>query len=510
MTSQEYSAVKSVVETVNPTRVKVAVEVPFTELEPNIKSAYSKISKQVNVPGFRKGKVPPPIIDQRFGRGVVLQEAVNDALPELYGQALEENELRPLGQPELDITQLDDGVEFKFTAEVDVRPQITVPEWEGIEVRVDDLEVTDDDVDEQLRELQARFGTLVGVDRPAAEGDYVMIDLSASKDGEPIEDAQASGVSYQIGVGEEMLDGMDATLTGMSEGESATFRTTLVGTHEGEEVDVEVTVGSVKEQQLPDLDDEFAQLASEFDTLEELRADVRERVLRSKRLRQAAEARDKALDTLLDAAGEVPVPEGIVQEQIQEHFSDGHGDDEHRAEVEADLRKNMRAQFVLDELVRSQELEVSQEELTEHLIERAAQARVDPNQLAQQYVQNNAVPALVAEVARGKALALVVEKANVVDESGRPVELNRLQDDGTLADEEGEAPSQPTVPGGFQFAELDESQSGDEMASGEAASASEAAEPEAAEPEAADGGELGAGAEEDEDDASGDTGVDKG
>lgn len=440
---------KSVVETVNPTRVKLAIEVPFTELQPSIKSAYSKISKQVNVPGFRKGKVPPPIIDQRFGRAVVLQEAVNDALPELYGQALQDNELRPLGQPELDITQLDDGADFKFTAEVDVRPQVTVPEWEGLEVQVDDIEVTEEDVDERLRELQARFGTLVGVDRPAAEGDFVMIDLNAAKDGEPVEDAQANGVSYQIGVGQEMLEGLDATLTGMSEGESATFRTTLVGSHEGEEVDVEVTVSSVKEQQLPDLDDEFAQLASEFDTLEELRDDVRERVRRSKRLRQATEARDKVLDTFLDAAGEVPLPESIVQAQIEEHFSDGHGDDEHRAEVEAELRRNMRAQFVLDELVRSEELEVSQEELTEHLIERAAQARVDPNQLAQQYVQNNAVSALVADVARGKALALVVEKANVVDASGQPVEMNRLQEDGTLADEEDETPSQPTVPGGF-------------------------------------------------------------
>lgn len=465
MTSREYSVVKSVVETVNPTRVKLAIEVPFTELEPNIKSAYSRISKQVNVPGFRKGKVPPPIIDQRFGRAVVLQEAVNDALPELYGQALEENELRPLGQPELDITQLDDGVDFKFTAEVDVRPNITLPQWDGLEVRVDDIEVTDEDVDEQLNELRSRFGTLVGVDRPAEEGDFVMIDLSATRDGEPIEDAQATGVSYQIGVGDEMLEGLDATLTGMSEGESATFRTTLVGSHEGEEVEIHVSVSSVKEQQLPDLDEEFAQLASEFDTLDELRDDVRERVERSKRLQQAAEARDKALDTLLDAAGEVPLPESVVQSQIEEHFSDGHGTEEHRTEFETDLRKNLRAQFVLDELVQSEELEVSQEEVTEHLIDRASQAGVDPNQLAQQYVQNNAVSALVAEVARGKALALVVEKANVVDESGQPVDLDRLQQDGTLADEEeGEEPSQPSVPGGFQFAELDESQAADAAA----------------------------------------------
>jgi trigger factor len=461
---QEYAVVKSVVETLNPTRVKLAVEVPFSELEPSIQSAYKRIAQQVTVPGFRKGRVPPVVIDQRFGRAVVLQEAVNDALPGLYGQALQENELRPLGQPEVDVTDFEDGQELKFTAEVDIRPEVTLPEWEGLEVQVDDIEVTDEDVDNQLTALQSRFGTLVGVDRPAAEGDFVVIDLNATQNGEPVEDGQATGISYQIGVGAEMLDGMDAALTGLSAGESTTFTTTLVGTHEGMEVDCEVKVTAVKEQQLPDLDDEFAQLASEFDTLDELRDDLRERAQRTKRIQQAVDARDKILDTLLDAAGEIPLPEGVVAAEIERHFEDGHGDDEHRAEFEQDLRKNFKAQFILDELVKAEEIQVSQEELTSYIIERAAQTGIDPNQLAQQYVQGGNLPALMADVARGKALALVVEKAKVTDASGNDVELDRLQEDGTVGEPESTMAGSPaaSVPTGFEFAELDESESSDD------------------------------------------------
>jgi trigger factor len=507
---QECAAVKSVVETLNPTRVKLAVEVPFEELEPNIRSAYKKIAGQITVPGFRKGKVPPVVIDQRFGRAVVLQEAVNDALPELYGQALQDNELRPLGQPEVDVTEFGDGEELKFTAEVDIRPTIELPAWDGLAVQVDGIEVSNADVDEQMEQLRSRFGTLVGVDRPAAEGDFVMIDLSATKDGEPVEDGQATGISYQIGADDELLEGLDEALAGLSAGESATFRTTLVGTHEGEEVDCEVTVTAVKEQELPDLDDDFAQLASEFDTLDELRADLRERAERSKRLQQAVDARDKVLDRLLEAAGDVPLPEGIVNAEIDRHFEDGHGDDDHRQEFEEDFRRNLKAQFVLDEIVKTEELQVSQEELTSYILERAAQAGVDPNQLAQQYVQTGNLPALMADVARGKALALVVEKAAVVDASGQAVDLNRLREDGSVEDEEAsEGGIAASVPTGFEFAELDESVEAaagtdavgepDEASGGEASGDAEAVDGDeaASSDEAATGGPAAESAESD-------------
>jgi trigger factor len=445
--------VKSVVESLNPTRVRLAVEVPFEELEPSIKSAYQRIAAQVNVPGFRRGKVPPVVIDQRIGRPAVLDEAVNEALPRLYSQAVDDNELRPLGQPDVDVTDFADGQELKFTVEVDVRPTVKLPEWAGLQVHVDDADVTDDDVEAQLQQLRSRFGTLVGVDRPAMDGDFVVIDLEATKDGEPVEDGQATAVSYQIGSG-ELVPGIDEAVLGLSAGESARFHTTLVGTHAGEEVDCTVNVSAVKEQQLPVLDDEFAQTASEFDTLDELRADLAERAARVKRIQQAVEARDAVLDKLLEEAGEIPLPEGVISAQVEEHLSDGHGDDDHREEFEDDLRRNLTAQFVLDELVKAEDLQVSQEELTSFLLQRAARSGIDPNQLIQQYVESGTIPALVSEVARGKALALVVEKAQILDASGRPVELDQLRHDGTVGE---------TAPAaGIEFAEFEDDLDADE------------------------------------------------
>ncbi|TDE15108.1 trigger factor [Jiangella asiatica] len=464
---------KSVVETLNPTRVRLAVEVPFAELESNIQSAYKRIAAQVTVPGFRKGKVPPMVIDQRIGRPVVLEEAVSEAIPQIYRDAIRENELTPLAQPDIDQPQFGDGEDLKFTAEVTVKPKITLPEWEGLEVQVDDVEVTDDDINERLDALRARFGTLVTVERAAADGDFVQIDLNATKDGEPVEGGQASGVSYQIGRG-GMIDGLDEAATGLSAGESATFKTTLVGTHDGEDVDCEVTVTAVKEQQLPEVDDEFAQLASEFDTLDELRDDVREQALNRKRIDQAMAARDKVLDLLLDKAGEVPVPEELVESQIESHFADGHGDDEHRSDFEKQLRRSLVSQFVLDDLVKDQNIEVSQDELSSYIIQQAMSSRVDPNELAQQLVDQGNLPSVVADVARGKALALVVEKSKVTDASGNVVELNRLREDGTLAEpgelEDG-APAAP-IGDSFEFAEIDDAETTAEAGAEQSAEAS--------------------------------------
>jgi trigger factor len=424
--------VKSVVETLNPTRVRLVVEVPFEELRPSLDTAYRRIGAQVVVPGFRKGKVPPRIIDQRFGRAAVLEEAVNDALPRLYGQAVQDNELQPIGTPHVDVTDLSDGEELKFTAEVDVRPAIELPEWEGLEVRVDDATPTDEEVDAQVDTLRERFGTLHGVDRAATDGDYVVLDLVARRDGQVVEGGEAGGVTYQVGSG-QLVDGIDEAVVGLSAGESATFRTVLMGTQDGQEVDCEVTVSAVKEQELPPLDDGFAQLASEFDTLEELRADVRDRVERAKRLEQAAQARDSALEQLLGKVGDLPLPEGVVSSRVEEHFADGHGDDEHRDAFETDLRRNLTAQFVLDEVVKAEQIGVDQEELTSYVLQRAVQAGVDPNELAQQYVQSGTLPTVAADVARGKALALVVERATVLDASGNEIPLDRLREDGTLA-----------------------------------------------------------------------------
>ncbi|MBL1112624.1 trigger factor [Streptomyces sp. 110] len=439
---------KSAVENLNPTRVRLTVEVPFEELKPSLDAAYKKINQQVTVPGFRKGKIPARIIDQRFGRGAVLEEAVNEALPKFYTDAVNEGELNPLGQPEVDITELKDNELLTFTAEVDIRPAIEIPDYSGIEVTVDSVEVSDEDLDKSVEQLRERFATTSPVERAAAEGDIVVIDLEAKVDGEVLEDGVATGVTYTIGSG-ELLDGIDEAVTGLEAGGEATFTSELKGgSAQGKEAAVSVKVSEVKARELPELDDDFAQLASEFDTLEELRGDSRKRLERSKKFEQATQAQEKVLDALLELV-EVPIPEKLLQEEIntRKHNLEHHQlaqmgmnldsylqmqektAEEFDAELKEQAEKGIRTQFVLDELVNKEQLSVGQEELTEHLMRRAQSSGMSPDQFAQAVVEGGQVPMLVGEVARGKALAVVVEAAKVVDDKGETVDLDDEEDE---------------------------------------------------------------------------------
>ena len=420
---------KSAVETLNPTRVKLTVEVPFDELKPSLDAAYKTIGGQINVPGFRAGKVPARIIDQRVGRGAVLQEAVNDALPRFYGQAVEENKIRPLGQPEVDVTEVpaEDGQDLKFTIEVDVRPELTLPEYDGVAIEVDviDSEAASADVESRMTALRQRFGTLTGVDRVAGTGDFVSIDLVAKIGDEDID--AAKGISYEIGAG-NMIDGLDDALVGMAAEESKTFTAPLSGgEHEGKDAESDETVQSVKERVLPDLDDDFAQLASEFDTLEELTADITAQAERAKKMEQGVQARDKVLEYLLDNT-EIPIPEGIVEAEVTQHL-EGESrleDDAHRAEVDENTRKAMRSQFLLDAIAEKEQISVGQPELIEYLVMSSQQYGMDPNEFAKAVDEGGQIPAMVAEVARRKALAAVLEKANIVDTAGTAIDLDEL------------------------------------------------------------------------------------
>jgi trigger factor len=436
--------VKSTVENLSPTRVRLAVEVPFEELKPSLDAAYKKLGSQVRVPGFRPGKVPARVIDQRVGRAAVLEEAVNDVLPRVYGDAAREHELKPLGQPEIDVTNLDDGESFSFTAEVDVRPEITLPDLDSIAVSVDDVAVTDADVDTQVDALRDRFGTLTGVDRPVQTGDFVSIDLVASVDGTEVEGGSAQGMSYEVGSG-DLVDGLDDAIVGKSAGDTAQFGTTLQqGELSGSEAEVTVTVNSVKEKQLPEVDDEFAQLASEFDTIDELRADLRERLGRTKALEQGAQARDKVLEHLVDTV-DFPLPESAVKAEIdfREHeivHSLGHDDamldrylgtqgktrDEFNAELREGAEKSVRGQLLLDAIADKNDVQIGDSELTEDLIRQAARYEMAPQEFANQVVQAGNLPALIADVRRNKALATVLETAEITDASGNRVDLSAL------------------------------------------------------------------------------------
>ncbi len=418
---------KSAVETLTPTRVKLTVEVPFEELKPLLDKAYATIASQVQVPGFRKGKVPSRIIDQRVGRGVVVQEAVNDALPQFFAQAAEEQDVRAIGQPEVDVTAvpLEDGQDLEFSVETDVRPTIELPELEGIAVTVDDVTVSDEDVEERMTALRERFGALVGVDRAVETGDHVSIDLSATIEDEEIDSVEA--VSYEVGSG-NMIEGIDDALVGMTAGETKTFTAPLAGgDREGQEAECTVTVQAVKVRELPELDDEFAQLASQFDTLDELRADVVSQAEQAKKYEQGIQARDKVLEHLLETI-EVPVPDGIVKAEVDAHL-EGESrmdDDEHRAEVDESTRKALKSQFLLDAIAEKLEVKVEQPELIEYLIMSAQQYGMDPNQFAQAVDQQGQIPAMVQEVARRKALAAVLDGAVVTDASGTRIDLDDL------------------------------------------------------------------------------------
>jgi len=437
--------VKTDVEELSPTRVRLTVEVPFEELKPNLDHAYREVGRQVRVPGFRPGRVPPRVIDQRVGRGAVLEHAVNDAVPELYGKAMQEHEMFALGQPDVEITKLDDGKELTFTAEVDVRPKFDLPDIDGLPVTVDDADVTDEQVDEYLGALRERFASLKGADRPAEAGDYVSIDLSASVDGNPVEDAQASGLSYEVGSG-SMLDGLDEALPGMSSGDTKTFRTELAGgEYAGQEADVTVTVHSVKVKELPDLDDEFAQAASEFDTLDELRSATTAQLTAMRRGSQVDQARERALDAVLDQL-DLPLPETFVREEIdlreramddrlrrsgldREAYLEAAGttEEELAEQFDTDARRSVKAGFVLDKLAQAEEIGVDQNELSAYVTEQAYRMGVAPDRLAKELTDRNQLGSVVNDIRRSKAMTLLSERATIKDESGRTVDLAALR-----------------------------------------------------------------------------------
>lgn len=418
---------KSTVETLSPTRVRLTIDVTFDEMSGHLSEAYKKVASQINVPGFRKGKVPPAMIDQRVGRGTVLDEAINLALPDFYSQAAREHQVLVLGRPEVDIKEFIDKEKLSFTVEVNVRPEIELPDFSKITVNVDDSEVTEADIDEQVEALRVRFGTLNTVDRPAATGDFVTIDLVARINGEEVEGGTASGMSYEVG-SNRMIDGLDEALVGLKAGDIKLFDTQLVGMEEGQKGEVEVTVQAVKERELPPLDDAFAALASEFDTLEELRADFRERLARVKKMEQGAQARDRLVEKLL-ADIEIPVPEEFVTAEVEEHLQ-GEGrmeDAAHRAEVEEQVRSSLKSDFLLDAVVKSESVEVTEIELTEYLVRTASRYGMAPEQFAQELSKAGQISQLVAEVGRAKALAGVLSRVTVTDASGNAVDLEALR-----------------------------------------------------------------------------------
>ena len=417
---------KSAVEKLSPTRVKLSIDVPFTELKPHIDGAYKSLSEKITIPGFRKGKVPSAMIDQRVGRGAVLDEAINAAIPTFYSQAAKDNDVLVIGRPTVEVTELKDNENFTFTIEVDIRPDIALPNFSEIKLEVDDVKVTESDIDEQVQALRTRFGTLTTVEKVVASGDFVTIDLVATKDGQPLDGGTANDLSYEVGSA-SMIDGLDEALIGLSAGGEKSFETALVGMAEGEKGSVKVSVKAVKERELPPVDDGFAKLASEFETLAELKADLTTRLTRLKEMEQGAQARDLLVEKLISSV-DIPLPAEIIEAEVNDHLEkEGRlEDDKHRAEVNEEVKSTITREFLLDSIVKAESVAVNESELTEYLVRAASRYGMTPDQFIKEVSQAGQVTTMVAEVARAKALAQVLGRVKVVDKSGKKVDLEAL------------------------------------------------------------------------------------
>ena len=423
----ERAFVKSAVEKLSDTRAKLSIDVTFEELAPYLAKANKAFAEKLNVPGFRKGKVPAALVEQRVGRAAVLDEAINLSLSDFYTQAKNEHSILAIGRPLVDITELVDREKFSFTVEVDVRPDISLPNFSELTITVDDVVVGDSELDEQVDALRARFGTLTTVESAVENGSFVTIDLIASSEGKPLDGGTVNDISYEVG-SNSMVDGLDEALIGLAAGEGKRFTTTLVGLPEGQQGEVDVTVKAVKHRDLPPLDDSFAKLASEFDTLEELRSDLLVRLERVKSLEQGATARDKLVETLVETLN-VPLPQNLIDDEVNHHL-EGEGrleDTAHREEVTEQTKKQLTYEIILDTIVSAENVSVNENELTEYMIRQSQRYGVTPDEFIQEVTMNGQGSTMVSEVARAKALASVLGRVKVVTESGKSVDLELLR-----------------------------------------------------------------------------------
>jgi trigger factor len=418
--------VKTTVERLNPTRVKLTITVDQAGFKPALEKAYETVSSQVNIPGFRKGKVPATILDQRVGKDAIIAQAVNDGLDDFYRAALIQENLKPLSTPQADIKSAPNAQEpaneLIVELEVEVRPEFKLPEYKGLKVKVDAVKIAKMDIETELDALRARFGTLKNVDRPAKNGDFTSIDLSASIGGTQIDTAK--DISYEIGSG-QLLDGIDEALETLTAGETTTFRSQLVGGDQaGSEAEVTVTLNAVKERELPKADDAFAQLASEFDTIDELKADIEKKLEGNFVRKQILQARDQIVDQLVEKA-KIPVSDEAVKREVDSHLeNEGKAmDDPHRVEVLEETEKNFRVQLLLDAVVDAEAIKVEDQELIEYLAFQSRNYGMDPNDFIKQVANAGQVPMFVDELSRRKAVDALVAHAEITDAKGNKVAI---------------------------------------------------------------------------------------
>lgn len=414
---------KSTIENLTPTRIKVQVEVPFSELKPSLDAAYQKIAGQISVPGFRKGKVPTQVIDQRVGRPAVLQEAVNEAVPKAYADALKDKKVYPIGRPNVKVEELKENEELKFSAEVDVRPDFETPKYRGLKLQVDKARELGEDVLKQLEDLRARFSTLTAVERAVKDQDVVILDITGTKDGEQVNQYSGQALAYTVG-SDGLVPGADKVLIGAKAEQKLKLDFKPEdGPFKDQQISLDITVNSVNEKVLPDADDDFAKMASEFDTLAELKKDLEVKVKQSRIIEQTYLAREKAGDALIALMAKVPLPENAIESEFEEHFKDGHGDDIHKEEFKVGSRRSMQSQFVLDKIAEDENIGVSDADLSEWITQNAMKYQMAPQTFADALVRSGEITLVMGEIRRSKALTLVVKEADVTDADGNKVDV---------------------------------------------------------------------------------------
>jgi trigger factor len=438
--------------------VKLTIEVAPDEFGKDLDRAYRRIAQSVKIPGFRKGKVPRQIIDAQFGREAVLGEFLEDSVPTYYRDALRENDLAPIAEPDIDVEQLEEGKPLVFTATVEIRPRLQLePEaYKGLAVAKSSVDVTDEDVERLVDSLRDRFAELEPVGRPSRAGDYVTMDIRATVHGEEIAEGTRPDYLYEVGSG-EFGEKVDTELVGKRAGEILKVNDTLgegAGDRAGQEVSFSILLKEVKAKQLPNADDEFAKTASEFDTLDELKATLREQIRENKERVAQGEIRDRVLQTLVDTV-EVELPDTLIDEETEHRVThareraeqlgltldqllEAQGFDE--ARFRADARDHavraIKADLVLESVARSEDLQVTPEELGREIASLAQALGRDAKDVAKSLDRSGQVVALAGDIIRSKALDVLVENASI------DPDVTPMQDD-VASDEPSEAASAP-------------------------------------------------------------------
>lgn len=424
---------KTSVERVDEVSVKLTVTVEPKKVKQAMDRAAREMAKNVNIPGFRPGKAPRRLIEQRFGEGSIAQQALESSLSGWYVEALETEELHPVAQPEVDVDKFDEADGCEFTADIQVRPVFELPPHEGLDLTFPDWDVADADVTAQVDELRGRFAEVDEVERACANGDFCTIDLDVSVDGEKIEDARVEDALYEVGSG-GVTPSLDEAILGHSAGDVFSYTDTLPDgfpEHPGAEAEFTITVKDVREKTLPELDDDFAITASEFETIEELQADVRRNLLR----RSISEAQQTVRDQLLEAylvTVETPLPPAMLSEFVDqrrasvqaqaEQFgmeldalleAQGHSREQWETEAMENAQLTVKGQLVLDALAEKLEIDVTPQDLDFEIFRHSQMQGKTPEEIAQQIVQNNAVGTLAGDALRRKAITAMLESANI-------------------------------------------------------------------------------------------------